>query len=188
MSRFRLFLATLLFTLLLSQAALARVQVEAGHQKNGQRVLIAKLSEDIAPGDYEALIKGLRAHPGQFDRKIALLDSIGGSAAEAMRMGRLLRETGFDVLVPSTGLCQGSCIYLLAAGRKKIVRGAVGLHRPHTPAGESASARLGGMPFNASGYLRDMGVAASLAADMQTIEPQRMRVLTPQELARYRLN
>ena len=56
-----------------------------------------------------------RAHPGKFARKILLLDSIGGSAAEAMRMGRLLRETGFETLVPAKGVCQGSCIYLLAA-------------------------------------------------------------------------
>jgi len=168
--------------------ALAKVEFEAAQQKNIGRVLIVKVSEEIAPGDYDALLKGMRAHPGKFARKILLLDSIGGSAAEAMRMGRLLRETGFDSLVPSWGVCQGSCIYLLAAGRRKMVRGHVGLHRPHFPAGESAQARRAGMPANPSGYFRDMGVAPSLAADMQAIEPQRMKVLTAEELKRYRLH
>src|SRR5690606_2085504 len=74
--------------------ALAKVEFEAAQQKNIGRVLIVKVSEEIAPGDYDALLKGMRAHPGKFARKILLLDSIGGSAAEAMRMGRLLRETG----------------------------------------------------------------------------------------------
>lgn len=175
-------------TALCAHSALAKVEVESGQQKPLGRVLVAKVSEDIAPGDYDALLKGLRAHPGKFARKIVLLDNIGGSAAEAMRIGRLLRETGFDTLVPSNGVCQGSCVYLLAAGRKRTVRGYVGLHRPHYPAGESAQARRAGLPYNPAGYLREMGVAPSLASDMQAIEPQRMKVLTPQELARYRLN
>lgn len=167
---------------------LAKVEVESAQQRNLGRILIAKVSEEIAPGDYDVLLKALRANPGKFARKIFLLDSIGGSAAEAMRMGRLLRETGFETLVPSKGVCQGSCVYLLAAGRKKTVRGYVGLHRPHFPAGESAQSSQAGIPHNSAGYFRDMGVAPSLVADMQTIEPQRMKVLTTDELKRYRLN
>ena len=61
-------------------------------------------------------------------------------------------------------------------------------HRPHFPAGESAQASRAGMPYNSAGYFRDMGVAPSLVADMQAIEPQRMKVLTPAELKRYRLH
>ena len=180
--------ALLCITTFCCQSALAKVEVESGEQKPLGRVLVAKISEEIAPGDYDALIKAMRAHPGKFARKVVLLDSIGGSAAEAMRMGRLLRETGFDSLVPSTGVCQGSCIYLLAAGRKRTVKGHVAIHRPHFPAGDSAQSSRAGMPYNPAGYLREMGVAASLASDMQAIEPQRMKVLTLQELARYRLN
>ncbi|WP_043311538.1 periplasmic-like protein [Pseudomonas sp. ML96] len=180
--------ALLCLAALSSTSVLAKVEVESGEQKPLGRVLVAKVSEEISPGDYDALLKGLRAHPGKFARKIVLLDSIGGSAAEAMRMGRLLRETGFDSLVPSTGVCQGSCVYLLAAGLKKTVKGHVAIHRPPFPAGDSAQSSRAGMPYNVSGYLSKMGVAPSLASDMQAIEPQRMKVLTAQELARYRLN
>ena len=188
MSRSFLRAAPFCLAALVSTSALAKVEVESGEQKPLGHVLVAKISEDIAPGDYDALLKGLRAHPGKFARRIALLDSIGGSTAEAMRIGRLLRETGFETLVPSTGVCQGSCVYLLAAGRKRMVKGHVAIHRPHFPAGESAQASRAGMPYNAAGYLSSMGVSPSLASDMQAIEPQRMKVLTPQELARYRLN
>ena len=181
---------TALFSLIALCAghAQARVEVESGTQKPLGRVLVAKVSEDIAPGDYEALLRGLREHPGQFARKIVLLDSIGGSAAEAMRMGRLLRETGFDALVPSNGVCQGSCVYLLAAGNKRTVRGHVAIHRPHFPAGDSAQASRAGLPRDVDGYLGRMGVAPRLASDMQAIAPQQLKVLTAQELARYRLN
>lgn len=174
---------------LCSTTSQARVEVEAARHQGLGPLLAAKVSEDIAPGDYEALLQGLRANPGTFARKVVLLDSIGGSAPEAMRIGRLLRETGFDALVPASGVCQGSCIYLLAAGHNKTVRGHVGLHRPPFPAGDSARAQAAhqGQRYNPAAYLREMNVPSRLADDMQRIEPHRMRVLSAEELAGYGL-
>ncbi|WP_439861342.1 hypothetical protein [Pseudomonas sp. MBLB4136] len=181
--------ALLLAAALCSTATLARVEIEAAQHKRLGPLLIAKVSEDIAPGDYEALLKGLRANPGRFAGKILLLDSIGGSAPEAIRMGRLLRETGFDALVPSRGVCQGSCIYLLAAGHKKTVRGHVGLHRPRFPSGDSALAQAvhRGERYSPSAYFREMNLPGRLADEMQRIEPHKMRVLSTQELAGFGL-
>lgn len=170
-------------------AAPAKVEVQAAQHQSLGTVLAAKISEDIAPGDYEALLKGIRANPGRFTRKIVLLDSIGGSAPEAMRMGRLLRETGFDALVPASGVCQGSCIYLLAAGHKKTVSGHVGLHRPPFPSGDSALAQAAhqGQHYSPAAYFREMHVPTRLAEEMQRIEPHNMRVLSAEELAGYGL-
>ncbi len=179
--------ALLCGTTLATLTSQARVEVEALQHQSMGRILAAKVSEDIAPGDYETLLQGIQANPGQYQRKIVLLDSIGGSASEAMRMGRLLRETGFDVVVPATGLCQGSCIYLLAAGHKKTINGPIGLHRPHHPSGESALARSvhrHERPSPAS-YFREMNLSNRLAEEMQRIDPQRMKVLTVQELAAF---
>ncbi|WP_439887924.1 hypothetical protein ACSX1C_01430 [Pseudomonas sp. MBLB4123] len=182
--------ALLCLSALCSAALQARVEVEAAHDKRLGSVLAARISEDIAPGDYELLLRGLRANPGRFDRKIVLLDNIGGSAPEAIRMGRLLRETRFDALVPSNGVCQGSCIYLLAAGHKKTVRGHVGLHRPPFPAGDSVQAQRlqGDQGYSPAAYFREMNIPTGLAEEMRRIEPHRMRVLSAEELARYRLN
>ncbi|MCJ8170882.1 hypothetical protein [Atopomonas sediminilitoris] len=186
--RARLLLSLTLFTISLS--ASARVEVQAATDRSMGSVLIAKVSEDIVPGDYEALLKGLRANPGRYQRKILLLDSLGGSVAEALRMGRLLRETGFDVLVPSRGICQGSCVYLLASGRNKTVRGHVGLHRPYFPKGDSAIAQSGwGVAGSApSRYLQEMGVSPRLWDDMQRIAPTQPKLLSQHELKGYRLN
>lgn len=189
MLRSILCLATLGCTLLPSLASQAKVEVEALQHQSMGHILAVKISEDIAPGDYEALLQGIGAHPGQYQRKIVLLDSIGGSAPEAIRMGRLLRETGFDAVVPSTGLCQGSCIYLLAAGHRKTVNGAVGLHRPHHPSGESALAQAAHRHerYSPANYFREMQVSSRLAEEMQRIDPHRMKVLTAQELANFGL-
>lgn len=181
--------ALILASTLLAASAQAKVEVEAARHQSLGTVLAAKISEDIAPGDYEALLKGIQANPGQFSRKIVLLDSIGGSAPEAMRMGRLLRETGFDTLVPAAGVCQGSCIYLLAAGHKKTVSGHVGLHRPPFSSGDSAQAQAAHRHerYSPTAYLREMNIPTRLADEMQRIAPQRMKLLSAQELARYGL-
>jgi hypothetical protein len=187
MSRTAIRAAVFCLATLCSAAVFAKVEVQPVQHTKAGRILAVQISEDIAPGDYEALMKGLRGNPGKFDRKLALLDNIGGSVTEAIRMGRLLRETGFDVMVPSEGVCQGSCVYLLAAGRNKTVRGYVGLHRPYFPHGDSALAATGS-GYSPTAYLKEMNVPLSLLDDMNGIEPTRMRVLTKDELAKYRLN
>lgn len=178
-------LAVLCTATLASLGAQAKVEVEAQ-----QGLLAAKISEEIAPGDYERLLQGLRAHPGSHARKVALLDSLGGSAPEAIRMGRLLRETGFEVVVPKDGLCQGSCIYLLAAGTKRTINGYVALRRPPFPGGDSALAQAaqGKQHFSPAGYLREMGVNIRLAEDIYKVAPGRLQLLGKDDLARYRLN
>ncbi|MGG2397786.1 hypothetical protein ACJRW5_12690 [Pseudomonas sp. SH1-B] len=178
--RFTLF-GTALFTVLTAHAKV-EVEAQAG-------MLAAKISEEIVPGDYERLLKGLRANPGQYKRKIVLLDSIGGSAPEAIRMGRLLRETGFETLVPARGMCQGSCIYLLAAGSKRTINGDIALRRPPFPAGDSAQAQAahGRQPYSPARYFRDMGVDVRLAEDIYQVAPGQLRLLSQDDLRRYRL-
>lgn len=178
-------LALLCITALAPLAALAKVEVEAQ-----QGVLAVKISEEIAPGDYERLLQGLRAHPGEHPRRVALLDSIGGSAPESMRMGRLLRETGFEVLVPRRGQCQGSCIYLLAAGSKRTINGPVALRRSPFAAGDSALAQAahGQQRFSPASYLREMGVNLQVLEDTYRLAPGQLRLLDRGDLARYRLD
>src|SRR3546814_1535287 len=55
------------------------------HEDQGL-VLVARVTEQIAPGDYEALLKGIMAHPGKHARKLLILDNIGRS--EERRVGK----------------------------------------------------------------------------------------------------
>ena len=52
--------------LLGSSQVLAKVEVQAGQHKTLGRILVAKVSEEIVPGDYEALLKGIKANPGKY--------------------------------------------------------------------------------------------------------------------------
>ena len=49
------------FAALCLNPAFAKVEVEAAQQKNLGNILIVKVSEDIAPGDYDAMLKALLA-------------------------------------------------------------------------------------------------------------------------------
>jgi hypothetical protein len=190
MSR-RVSCATLLcISLLSSAAAIGKVEVQAMQHQTAGRILAVSVSEEIAPGDYETLLKGLTGNPGKYAKKLALLDNIGGSVPEAIKMGRLLREAGFDTLVQDRAVCQGTCVYLLAAGRTKSVRGYVGIHRPYFANGDSALANLSGngLRYSSAAYFKEMNIPSSLIDDMQLIEPQNLHVLTPLELAKYRLD
>ena len=189
MSR-RMFQAFIAAVLLMSAVPVwAKVEVQAGQHKSQGLILVAKISEDIAPGDYEALLKGIRNNPGSFARKIVMLDSIGGSVSEAMRMGRLLRETGFETLVPSTGVCQGSCIYLLVAGTRKTVRGHVGIHRPYYAGSDSVHSASGGVSRASQvAYFNSMQIPLALIERINNTEPRRMHVLNSSELKRYGLH
>lgn len=183
-------LLLLLALLPASVPALARVEVQAVQHKREGRILAARVTEDIAPGDYEKLLQGVLANPGRFGQKIVLLDSIGGSVPEAIRMGRLLREMGFDARVPANAVCQGTCVYLLAAGQQRSVLGYVGIHRPYFPRGDSAAADAADNrhSYSTEAYFREMDIAPALAAVMRETPPGQMRVLTAGELTRYRLD
>lgn len=189
MPRLRLRIVLACLAVFCATPALARVEVHSLQHKSMGRVLTVRVSEEIAPGDYETLLKGLRNNPGTYSRKLLLLNSIGGSVPEAIRMGRLLRESGFDALVPSSSVCQGTCVYLLAAGKRKTVRGYVGLHRPYYAHGDSLHSRsANGMRYDSAAYFREMDVPSTLVQAMQSTDPKRMRVLSAKELAQYRLN
>ena len=173
--------------LLCSAAAFARVEVKPVQNNSLGATLAVRITEDIATGDYEQLMQGLKRNPGKFARKIALLDCIGGNQDEAIKIGRLLRETGFDTWVPSHGICQGTCVYVLAAGHTRRVRGYVGLHRPYFPGGDSWQDDRASR-YSPAAYLREMNVAQSLLDDMGAVAPGQLRVLSAQDLARYRLD
>lgn len=172
---------------LCSASAFARVEVKPVQNASLGPTLAVRITEDIAVGDYEQLLRGLKANPGKFSRKIALLDCIGGNQDESIKIGRLLRETGFDTWVPSHGVCQGTCVYVLAAGHSRRVRGYVGLHRPSFPGGDSWQDGNAGR-YSPSAYLREMNVAQSLLDDMQATAPGQVRLLSAQDLTRYRLD
>ncbi|NVK14192.1 MAG: hypothetical protein HWE35_08435 [Rhodobacteraceae bacterium] len=88
----------------------------------------------ISPGDGERIVAELRrAKP-----EIVLLDSSGGSVADALEIGRAVREGGADTRLAEAAVCLSACPYVFAGGIGRQVAGTARLGVHQHRFGESA--------------------------------------------------
>jgi hypothetical protein len=86
-----------------------------------------------------------------------------------------------------------SCVYILAGATHRSVEGLVGIHRPYEPDDQAMTEteqkakykRLGGQMV---AYLRTVNVPTRLYEDSLFISPDRVKILTANELQAYGLN
>ena len=123
------------------------------------------------------------------------LDSDGGSVRAAMRIGRALRKMDALVRVSQDGKCMSSCVFILAgAGRRGVYDGGqVGIHRPYMPEASKTTpdlerARYKALQGEIATFLADSDIDQRLLHDMMLIPPERIRILTTQELEAYGLD
>ncbi len=150
------------------------------------------VSGEIAEGDadrFSDYLAGLDAPPS-----LVTLHSPGGVVAEALIIGRLLREKEFDTAVLEGAFCASSCPYILAAGmeRRVSLAGAIGLHQhyyeqpgymPVMFAVENIQSGQG----RTMEYLIDMGVDPSIMVYALKTPPEQVYVLVEEELRTTRI-
>jgi hypothetical protein len=87
------------------------------------------LDGDFEQGDAAAVRKAIRESRGAL--VVAVLNSPGGNLAEALRVGRLLKDAGASTFVPSWATCASACFYAYAGGKTRYVgEGArIGVHQ-----------------------------------------------------------
>lgn len=152
-------------------------------------------------------------HSGDPDfRPLVLLNSPGGTVVGAMKLGMLLRQFGASVLVARartadasdelhvvSGYCMSACVYAFFGGKRRIIPPGshLGIHRmaiySHNfdlfGGGESTtrSYGTGELVTALSTYTKLMGVNPAAIAEAEQIEPESIHILTPQEIARWRV-
>jgi len=121
-----------------------------------------------------------------------LIKSKGGDVLEAMRIGRLIRESEYGVM---PGICASSCVYMLAAGVTRTVilspgHVAVGIHRPYISTTETndVDRTIKEILQKSREYFQEMNINPKLAEDMFSIPPESVKYLSEHELTEYRLN
>lgn len=144
-------------------------------------------------------------------RGIILLDSPGGHVVAAMELGQTIRRLGMAVIVARPGggsaqngdlyggRCYSACVYALMGGRKRVIppQSKVGVHRMFNYAtnfdlsqGGFVQERYvddGDMRRRLARYTRSMGVDSGLIDLAEQTSPDRLRLLTRAEIARWRL-
>ena len=142
----------------------------------------------VAQGRIEAGdVTHLRAllHGVKSGEKIAaiVLNSPGGSVAEAQSMARIIYTAPVPVIVPGHALCASACFLMFAAGRHREVEpGAlIGVHSASVSGGRETGQTLGATTLMARAVAA-YGVPASITGRMVTTAPGQMAWLDRDEL------
>jgi hypothetical protein len=135
----------------------------------------------------------------QVRRAIVFFNSPGGHLAEAMGVGRLLRQRGFDTdvggrapasVLARPGVCYSACPFAYAGGvRRSLEPGStLGVHRAanNVPVPDEGAFQ-GVVSDQAAGYLAEMGVSDDLLAIMSAVPHESIHELTRQEAERVGL-
>jgi ATP-dependent protease ClpP protease subunit len=138
---------------------------------------------------------GFSTHGGS-KRPVVFLDSPGGDAMAAMRIGRNLRKNVAWVWVDKGAECASACVFILASGvERNIATGArVLLHRPYfsprffaelSPTNAQQLYRK--LADMSKEYLKDMGMPDSLFERMLRVPSQKAELLSLRDLENLRL-
>jgi hypothetical protein len=124
---------------------------------------------------------------------VVQLDSSGGDVETAIALGKQIRELFGYVQIPHQAQCLSSCVLILAAGAYRDVKGVVGIHRPFMPTdsavtAEQQHAQQERLAKSVKAYLQKMNVPLVLYEQMVRIPPQRIKVLSNDELSALGLN
>lgn len=157
-----------------------------------------RLSGTIDPGAAARVEAEIAAH-GEYIRTVAL-DSPGGAVADALAIGRLIREKGYATSVAAGALCASSCPLVFAGGRERIAtsRSAIGVHQIYAAASGGAllsrvaaagQAMSDAQTFTAqiSRYLKGMGVDEEVWLKALETPPDRLTYFSAEELRRLNL-
>lgn len=146
----------------------------------------------IQPGSADRMAEELRAR-GEYVTTIAL-NSPGGVVEEALAMGRMIREGGYNTSVASGALCASSCPLVLAGGVERLVEtgAAVGVHQIYTgqvTADQSAQALSDAQATTARivRYLDEMGIGQQMWVHALETPPARLYYFTADEMLEYEL-
>lgn len=125
---------------------------------------------------------------------LVLLDSPGGSVRDAVAIGQAIRDAGADTVMEPGAICLSACPYMLAGGVTRTVpEGAsVGVHQHYFGHATALPLFLAVEDIQrGQGEVMDhliaMDVDPALMRHALATPPDAIYLLTPEELARYRL-
>ena len=156
------------------------------------------------PAEFAAFVKGQAAN--RTARGVILINSQGGRVGASVALGRMFRAADAAVIVGRigpqgvvNGRCYSACVYALMGARKRVVpkESRVGIHRMFAydaagvaPDDLGRTTRVYATPdlvTRLGDYAAAMGVSRELVYAAERVSPERVRILTPQEVRRWRL-
>ena len=156
------------------------------------------------PDDFVAFVRLASRDPKA--RGVILLHSQGGRVGASMQLGKLFRSAGTAVIVGragrngiAPGQCYSACVYALMGAKKRVIPqvSRVGVHRmvaydtpgrgPEDMDRYQAVFATPDLVKRLSDYAGSMGVSRELILTAERVNHDRLRILTPQEIRRWKL-
>jgi len=177
------------------------VDVPACDKLRGESICISlSLTGKIEPGDTAKLLRQVELAESTISKNVAparvallFLESPGGSMAEAMAMGRLIRGRQISTQVAKGDTCASSCVLILAGGVMRVPAGNVVIHSFYSPdilgTNDFAKAeKLYAQVSNeVSAYLKDVRISSLLLEEMMRVPHFKARQLKLEELTKLGL-
>ncbi len=152
------------------------------------------ISGTITPSDYDALVEKISTLKRENRlTSFVFLNSLGGSLETAIKMGRYIRKEREFVVMHEGDICASACVFILAGAISKDVwDGKVFIHRPYWNSDEEDNAIKQKAKYKeiekiAKTYLEEMNIPTSLYDDMFSISSNASRLLSEDDLRKYRL-
>lgn len=159
---------------------------------------VLSLTGTIDAGAAERVAAEIAAH-GEYIKTVAL-DSPGGAVADALAIGKLIREKGLSTSVAAGALCASSCPLVFAGGKERLAtaQSAIGVHQIYAaaPTGSLTSriAAAGNamsdaqtMTAEISRYLKAMGLSEEVWLRALETPPDRLTYFSTADLVALKL-
>jgi hypothetical protein len=121
---------------------------------------------------------------------VVILDSDGGSVAEALSMGRIIRRKGFNTEVDDGGGCFSSCTIAFLGDIRRSVFGQFGVHRVSSSAHLSPEEALdiGQIALaEIAKYAADMGVSPDYVLALTSVGSADINLLSREQMKEYKI-
>ncbi|MBI4921733.1 MAG: hypothetical protein HY834_08285 [Devosia nanyangense] len=159
---------------------------------------VLALTGTIDPGAADRVAAEIAAH-GEYIRTVAL-DSPGGAVADALAIGKLIRDNGLATAVAAGALCASSCPLMLAGGTERLAtaHSAIGVHQIYAaaPTGSltsrlaavgTAMSEAQSLTAEISRYLRAMGISEEVWLRALETPPDRLTYFSTADLIDLKL-
>src|SRR6266581_1618379 len=121
-----------------------------------------------------------------------LLDSKGGNVVAAIEIGRLVRKARATAIVTAPSQCLSACVFVLAGAVARYPAGPVGIHRPYSTETSAQTFDQVQQQYSANEraakqFLADMNLPPSLFEAMVRVPPEKVSVLSVEEVKTFGL-
>lgn len=103
-------------------------------RENSAKRIELNIYGPMEAGDGEKLESLIKNEPSKFlGTRIAYLSSDGGNVIAAMKLARVVSDSGLTIGIPKGELCASSCFFVFAAAQIRLLpsKGQILIHRPY---------------------------------------------------------